>query len=244
MRMLIDNTIDNLVSSKLLEETNTERENRTASGKLSASMLAWPLQWQVLKTIGVGTKVVDGYTLRKFKRGNHVEEWMIGQMPNVIEKQKFVEFRGAIGFVDAVVNTRGYEHNFGVIPHEVKSVSNAKFRRIEHDDKPDNGHVMQTAFYALALGSDHFAIDYVATDDYRIKTYILFTGEWEKAVIEAIEAFDKAMEDYKKTGAVPVFEAKESWQKQVKYNNYPIFMELTGKEASTLAKKLLKKEVK
>ena len=236
--LLTDNTIDKLVSKALVDATNTEKENRTPSGKLSASMLYMPVQWQVLKTIGVSQKPFDEYTLRKFKRGNHVEEWLISHMLNVIEKQKFVEYKGAIGYVDAIVDSKGYEVEKGIIPHEIKSVSNAKFKRITTAGSPDMGHIYQACFYAMAIDADYFAIDYVSTDDYRIETYVIATEKYKKQVDDAIKAFNDAMALYKATGTIPAFEAKEKWMANVQYNNYPTFVELSADEASKLAKKM------
>jgi len=238
--LLVDNTIDLLISKRLIDETNTAKELRTPSGKLSASMLYWPVQWQILKTIGIGTKPFDEYTLRKFERGHHVEKWLIDNMEGVKETQKFVEFKKAIGYVDVIVDSKEYQYKFGIIPHEVKSTSNAKFRRITIEGKPDTGHILQACFYALALGSTHFAIDYVSTDDYRVQSYILHTKGYGKAVLDAITAFNEALLRYLDHGIVPAFEAKEKWQANVQYNNYPVFVELTEKEATKLADKMLK----
>jgi len=240
--IIVDRTLDRLISKRLIDQTNTERELRTPSGKLSASMLAWPLQWQILKIVGIGTKPFDEYTLRKFERGNHVEKWLIDNMEGVVATQKFLTYQGAIGYADAIVNTKGYEHNFGIMPHEVKSVSNAKFKRILSQGKPDTGHILQACFYALAENSKYFAIDYVSTDDYRIETYILNTKGYEKAVTDAISAFNDALIAYTEHGTIPEFVAKEKWQEKIDYCNYPTFKDLTAEEAKTLAEKMLKKK--
>ena len=57
-------------------------------GWLSASRLNDPLLWQVLYVLGVPQKPIDEYTLRKFLRGNHVEDWLLSNM-DCIDKQKF-----------------------------------------------------------------------------------------------------------------------------------------------------------
>lgn len=236
--LLRDRTLDQLISKRLLDKTNTGRELRTPSGKLSASMLWWPVQWQVLKTIGLGGKPYDEYTLRKFERGNHVEAWLIEHMPGVIDKQKFVEYRNALGYVDVVIDSKDYENNLGIIPHEVKSVSNAKFKRITVQGSPDMGHILQACFYAMALGSKYFCLDYVSTDDYRIETYVIATEKYAEQVDKIIDQFDKAMVDWNKDKIVPVFKANEKWQEKVDYNNYPTFVKLTQDECNLAVKKM------
>lgn len=237
--VLKDPTLDLLVGKALLDATNTEKELRTPSGKLSASMLWWPLQWQVLKTIGLGGAPFDEYTLRKFERGHHVEKWLVEQMPGVISEQKLIEYRGAIGYADAIVDSAGYQLRMGIIPHEVKSVSNAKFKRIVTQGQPDMGHIYQACFYAMGTKSKFFAIDYVSTDDYRIETYVLPTEKYAKNIDETIDRFNRAMRDWEDKKIVPVFVANEKWQATVNYNNFPTFMKLTEKEASELAVKML-----
>lgn len=238
--LITDETIDNAVSKQLLDKTNSERELRTPSGKLSASMLYMPLQWQILKTIGIDPKPFDLYTLRKFERGNHVEKWLIDLMPGVIDKQKFVTYMEAIGYIDAVVDTKDYQHNLGIVPHEIKSVSNAKFKRITTQGSPDMSHIFQACFYALATKSKHFAVDYVSTDDYRIESYIIPTTKYEKAVTEAIVDYKRAKEDWDTNGNVPIFKGNEKWMANIQYNNYPLFVELDQKECNELVQKMLK----
>jgi len=69
----IDNYIDNKISKKVVEENKQRELNHVSSGRLSASMLGEPLQWQILKIKGVKPKEIDEYTLRKFIRGKDVE---------------------------------------------------------------------------------------------------------------------------------------------------------------------------
>lgn len=231
-----DQTIDRKVSESIVEK-NKEREDAWGerSGKLSASKLYWPLQWQVLYTIGVPQKEFDEYVLRKFKRGRDVEDWLITQMPGVTETQKFLEYRDVVGYVDALVNAEEYEFGKGIIPHEIKSVSNAKFRRIS--DEPDRGHALQGGFYGLAHGSDFFAIDYVSTDDYRIKTYVMSTEKYKKEIDTIIDKYNVAMRKWKEDRELPRFEPNEKWQANPKYNNYPDFVNLNTKQAVDLIKR-------
>lgn len=225
--------LDSTIGKKLMEKNIEERNSHVSSGKLSASMLGQPLQWQVLKIIGVPTKEIDEYVLRKFQRGKDVEDWVVSQMIGLINKQKFVEYRDCVGYVDAIVDMRDWNlPNFGVIPHEIKSVANAKFKRIEKSGEADRGHKLQGGLYALALGTDHFAIDYVASDDYRIETYLYETAEVKEEIDQVINDFAQAL----KAGVLPVFQAKESWQSKLDYCNYPEFLELGEGQLEELLK--------
>src|SRR3990167_10616981 len=98
--MIIDNTIDRKIGTMLLAENKEKRKAHIPSGKLSASMLNWPLQHIMLKLKGIEPDPVDEYVIRKFKRGDEIEQWLVSHMDGVVEKQKKVEYRNAIGFVD------------------------------------------------------------------------------------------------------------------------------------------------
>lgn len=219
--------LDNYIEKKLIAEDDTKRADHEPSGKLSASKLNYPTQHQVLHVIGVPSDPLGEYTVRKFKRGNHVEDWVRGYMPGIVGKEKFVEYRNVVGFADAVVDMRDWNLDIvqETIPHEIKSVSNANFKWILKDGFKE-GHAMQGALYALALGTKWFAIDYVATDDYRVETFLIETAEFQKKVDESIDVFDACI----KSKTVPVFEAKEAWQANVKYNSYSEWVSLTPTE--------------
>lgn len=224
--MIIDQYIDNQIGIKLLEQNKKEKENHKSSGKLSAGMLGKPLQWQILKMILTDSKEFDEYTLRKFLRGKQIEEWLLTQIPNVVDKQKFVEYKNCIGYVDALVDTKDYNYNLGIIPHEIKSVANAKFKRIIDEGKADRSHKLQAGLYALALEKKHFAIDYIAADDLRIKTFVYETAEVKQEIDEIIDTFYKTL----KAGGVPIFTPIEKWQSNLKYSDYPNWQELTQDE--------------
>jgi hypothetical protein len=224
--MIKDQTLDRLISERLIANRVARDESHKPSGKLSASMLGQPVQWQILKTIGVPAREIDEYTLRKFLRGDHVEEWLLSYMPGIIERQKFAEYRGAIGYCDALVDCSEWTCKKGMMPHEVKSVSNMKFKRIIQEGTADHGHRLQACLYALAFGTEYYALDYVATDDYRVETYIYHVETTISGVVLAIDEYREAVE----AEIVPEFEAKEKWQASAKYNNYPDFMSLSEAE--------------
>ena len=232
--MFQDRTIDKLVGEQIAKKNAEDRADHVSSGKLSASMLGQPVQWQILKMIGVPGKEVDEYVLRKFKRGNDVEDWLVSAMPGVVDTQKAIEYRNCVGFVDAMVDSSGYQKKCGIIPHEIKSVSNAKYRRIISAKKPDSGHLMQACLYALAVDSEHFAVDYVATDDYRIETYVIDRKDHEREVNSVIDEFEFTL----KSGKLPDFVAKEKWQSMPNYCSYPEFVNLKSNEAMVKLKEL------
>lgn len=224
MDIIHDTFLDKFIGEKLQEQNAKERSEHKPSGKLSASMLGSPLQWQILKAKGIAPKPIDEYTIRKFKRGKDVEDWFMGFIP-AVERQRFIEYRGVVGFVDAIVDTSEWAHKIGAIPLEIKSVTNLAYKKIMQEGAK-RGHKLQAGCYALALGTDHFAVSYVASDDYRVLTYICETAEVKKNVDDIITKYDEQL----KTGLVPIFEAVEKFWSMPIYNNYPDYTELTQEE--------------
>ena len=199
-------------------------------------MLGLPLQWQVLKILGVPARELDDYTLRKFSRGKDVENWLMGFLPES-GKQKFVEYRNCVGYVDALIDASKWEQDHGTIPLEVKSVANMKFRRIEGENGADRSHKLQACLYALALKTQKFGVCYVASDDYRVKTFIYETSEVASEVERIISVFEEQM----KKRVVPIFEAVEEWQSNLKYCNYPLWIGLSEAELKEKSEELFKK---
>jgi hypothetical protein len=218
--------IDKYIEETLLKENEERSKNHRSSGKLSASMLGQPIQWQILKIIGVPQDDLQEYTIRKFKRGDHVESWLVDRMIGVEETQKFVEYNNVVGYLDVLIDMSKWNLDYGILPHEIKSVSNMKYKQIQRRNEPDEHHALQGALYALALDKDHFCIDYVATDDYRVETYLLETKDYKDKVDEIVTAFNNAL----KEKIVPKFEAIMKWQENDKYNNYLEFKDLTPEE--------------
>jgi len=217
-----DTFLDRYIGVELLKRNKLEREGHVSSGRLSASSLGNPLQWQILHFLGVETKPIDEYVIRKMIRGVEIEDWFLNLAPCVKERQKEVLYRNVIGYVDAVIDTSEMDFPLGVIPHEIKSVTNMKFKHIVTQSKPDRSHMLQAGLYALAMGSDHFAINYIAADDLRVKTYVLDTADVKDEIDSIIDKFDAQV--LKKT--VPLFEACEPWQSNLVYNNYPEYQKI------------------
>jgi len=227
-----DTFINAYVGKQVLDADIKEREAHKSSGKLSASALGQPLQWQILHCLGVEQKPFEEYTLRKFIRGKAVERWLLDIMPNVIEEQRFAGYRNCVGFIDAIVDTKKWDFPSGIIPVEIKSVSNAKFKRILRNGA-DRSHKLQAGYYALCEETSRYAVIYVSTDDMRIETYIYETADIKDEIDSIITRFDKQW----KIG-VPVFVPEEKWQENPKYNNYPNFSDLTQEEIDNYNKKL------
>jgi len=221
---IIDSYVNNKIDEALLAENAKRESEHESSGKLSASMLYQPLRFQVLKSLGAPRKPIEAYTLGKFKRGNDVEDWYVGQleaMGVIVERQKKVEYRDAIGFVDALVDSDKMQFKNGIIPHEVKSVTNMKLKRIAKTEV-DWHYKMQGCFYAMALGASHYAVDIVSAEDLRPTVYIFPTRELEDDVNKAISAYMKAMEDWKRDRTLPKFEAnpKVAWTANIQYSMF------------------------
>src|SRR3990167_2969329 len=108
MKLIIDDTINQFVDKKLIEENQEKELNHKSSGKLSASMLGFPLQWQILKAVKAPAKPNDAYTLRKFLRGTTVEDWLVENIPGVIDTQVFSEYKNCIGYADILVDQSEY----------------------------------------------------------------------------------------------------------------------------------------
>jgi len=224
--MIIDQTIDRAISKMLIDKQVEERSNHISSGKLSASGLGKPLQWQILKTIGVEGKPLDEYVLRFFLRGKTIEDWVLENTPNVIDKQKLVEYKGAIGYVDAVVDYSNYESQLSILPTEIKSVKNSKYARIMTQGEPDRSHSLQACMYAMAMNCDKFGIIYIAADDLRLTNWIIDTKKFSKQVDDIIENYNSQMAK----GILPAFDPPEKWMSSKQYSDYPDWQDLTEEE--------------
>jgi len=221
--MNITTVLDDYINEKIVEKDKEKREAHVSSGKLSASILGWTLQWQVLKYLGVPQSKVDDYTLRKFLRGNHVEDFIASQLDGA-KSQVEVSYRDCVGYIDLLWNDN---------IHEIKSVANSKYRWITKKGKADPQHVLQGALYALGHGSPTFTIDYVASDDYRITSFEYMTFDYKSEVDTIIDEYNKAIE----TRTIPMFSVRYDWQNNQKYSPYPEFMT----ENKTVINNLLKK---
>jgi hypothetical protein len=231
--MILDNFIDKQIGQRFLELDAEKESKHVSSGKLSASMLGQPLQWQILKILKIASKPIDEYTLRKFHRGKQIEEWLINEIPDKVETQKFVEYRNVVGYIDLICDTKAWEWNNGIIVAEIKSVNNLKYKRIIKGGA-DRSHRLQACLYAIAENKDKYSIIYVSTDDLRVQTYIYNTEEDSKEVNDIITRFDSQMGKKE----IPTFKAEEDWQKNPTYQNYPEWSNLNQEEINEKVKQL------
>ena len=232
--MINDNTIDRKITNLLISEQEEEAKEHISSGKLTASMLGQPLLFQILKKLNVKEKDFEPYVLRKFKRGNHVEEWIKKYMDGIISEQEEVTYRDAFGKIDVLIDSSSYEFNLGIIPHEIKSVANMKFKNILRNGEADPQHKLQACFYALAKNSKYYAIDYVASDDYRIKTMIYETEDLKEEVDKIIDEYNYHIENK----IIPDFVARYKWQESKEYSMFPDFIGLKSDEVKIILEKL------
>lgn len=207
--MNVNPIIEETIARKVLEE----QEDKEPSGRLSASRLGWPLQWQMLHTFKVPQPPLDEYVLRKFQRGKDVEDRIMKWLaPQPDQMQVECEYRGVVGFADVVLQ----------YPIEVKSVKNSAFR-FKQKEGTSRGHRLQAMLYAKALGFDMFGVAYVASDDYRV---LCFEHEVTDEVDEIIDAYENQVS----LGNVPEFQAMENWQGMKDYNIYPEWQNLSAEQ--------------
>lgn len=209
---VIDTSTQQFIDSELIR-LNTERsEAHESRGGLSASMLYQPLRFQVLKSLGAPRREIDPYVLGKFKRGTDVEDWYVEQLQNMnclVSGQKEVFYRETRGFIDALVDTKDWQFKCGVLPLEVKSITNAKLRRVKKTGI-DWHYKLQACLYALAEGSEHYAVTIISAEDLRTETYIFKTREMANDVDKRISAYIKAMEDWRKDRVLPKLEVQDA----------------------------------
>lgn len=226
----VSNTIDKQIGEKVVADAKADEHK--PSGKLSASRINWPVQWQVLNYLGVPTKEIDEYTRRKFIRGKQVEDWLLSQIETK-KTQEFVEYKGVIGYYDALVDASKWDFPMADIPLEVKSVTNFKFRRIMKDGAQE-GHILQNGVYALGLEAKNHAVAYVASDDLRVHTFVFDTEEHRDEIDARIVAYQMAINSKE----IPVFQEREGWQSMPKYASYPDWIGLNEAELQAKAKEL------
>lgn len=217
--MKINPQIQELIEKKVLEG----REDREPSGRLSASRLGWPLQWQMLHYFKVPQKAIDEFTLRKFARGKDVEDRIVEWVnPPEDKRQVECDYRGVKGFCDMILD----------YPIEIKSTTNMAFKHRQKEGT-GYGHRLQGEMYAKALGYDKFAIAYIASDDYRVLCF-------EEEVTDETDRIIDAYETQVKLGTVPTFMAKEKWHSMPDYSPYPDWMKLTETEIAAKLATIIK----
>jgi hypothetical protein len=224
--MEVSNFLENVISNNLLREQIGNKRHTELMGKLSGSILGSPLQAQILHMLGIGEKQQDPYVLRKFQRGHDVEAWVMKHVPGLTDRQTDITYRGARGHIDALVDMAEWDApELGVIPHEIKSVTNAAYKWIKRSGAKWS-HKLQAGMYALATDADYFMIHYIASDDYRILSFLFDIKE----IAPDVDLIIDEVEDQLMSGLLPEFKSREDWQNNKEYQNYPTWSSLTQEE--------------
>lgn len=226
---IIDQSLNKVIDDNLVAENEAREHEHESSRKLSASMLYQPLRFQVLKTIGAPRRPFDVYLLGKFARGVQCEDWFVEQLKKVgllIETQKQLSYRDCIGFADAVVDTDKMFAKKGIIPYEIKSVNNAKLKRIQATEV-DYHYRLQACLYALAMGVTHYAVVVISGEDLQRYPYIFNVddGGIKTDVEKAISAYQEAMKNWNENRVLPKFlpNPKVPWTADLKYAMFEEF---------------------
>jgi len=134
------------------------------------------------------------------------------------DRQPLAEYRECIGYTDSVINTDLMQAKKGIIPNEIKSVTNMKMKRIKKTGI-DWHYKIQACLYALAMGTEYYAVTIISAEDLRTEMQLFKTREMKRDVDRAISEYAKAMENWKKDHSLPKFEANEhvKWTGNIKY---------------------------
>ena len=224
--------ISDILINQVVKEAKKREDEHISSGKLSASMLGNPLQWQVLKYLGVEPKEFDNYTYCKLQRGRDVEDFVFDKVVASgikADSQKKANYRDVVGLIDIYI-----PEPKEII--EVKSTTNGAFKYIVKEGMAKKNHILQACLYALSEGLDEFSLVYIASDDYRSCQFQYRTEDWKDKVDEIIDTFEETIKSKK----IPKFEAVEKWQTIAQYSMYPEWTKLNTLQLNKKAKELYK----
>jgi len=228
--MEIEFDIQSVIDDAMVKENQEEKDKHVGSRKLTAGYLHQPMRFQLLKYLGVPEREINTFSLRKMARGRQVEDWFVSKLETkkglVVSKQIDVEYRGVIGRADIILDQDLLGMKVGVIPHEIKSVTNKNFKYLAKGDVGDQ-YKMQAGLYALALEKEYYGLDFIASDDLRSLSFILKTDEIKDEIDGAIDKFEEMVS--KKI--VPPWEFKMAWQANPEYMRFdPIWTECNEAE--------------
>lgn len=209
--------ISEIVNSGILAD-NKEREGQhVSSGKLSASMLGQPAQWQVLKYLGVPKRESDAFELAKFQRGRDVEDFIVKMLlKRFPEGQQQIEckYRDCIGYLDFKADSEAIE---------VKSTGALAYKHILKEGQAKKGHALQAAFYGVALDLETFNVCYVNSDTYQTMMFEYKTKKFKAEIDTIIDRFEAAIA----SKTIPSFFALEKWQALPMYQPYAKYAEMS-----------------
>lgn len=222
--MRIEQGISRRIDQILIREDAERSALHESSRGLTASSLLSPSRQWLLKYIGIPRKTIDPYTLRKFARGRAVEDWYVDKLDKagvLVAKQKEVLYRECKGFADAIVDQSELDFkDLGIIPHEVKSVTNAHFKRIKTTGEINHGYILQAVLYALGEGKSQCAVDVIASDDLRDHVVIFDVKDYKNEIDRLITEHQIVIENWKANHQVPDWTPREKWQDNPMYMAY------------------------
>jgi hypothetical protein len=224
--------IKNILNNAIRAEDASRTMDHVASGKLSASMLGMPTQWQVLKYLGVPKKLNDEYELLKFRRGRDVEDFVTSTVSASLNCQQQVEcrYRDCVGYLDLLVGDDAVE---------IKSTNSMAFKHIKKEGNAKKAHALQAAFYGVALGLDNFSVCYVNADSYDSMCFEYQTNKFKGEIDGIIDRFDNCVA----AKEIPEFVAMEHWMKLPMYMNYPYYENLSKLALAEFAKELYSRKL-
>lgn len=229
--------IKQIVEKDTLDIEKQRSQDHISSGRLSASMLGQPLQWQILKWLGVTPTPDDIYTQLIFRRGRDVEDFIVDilKKKHDLKDQTKCLYKDVIGFLDVLIEFA--DGNSEAI--EIKSTNSMAFKHILKEGKAKRGHALQGALYGLALDLPEFNICYVNTDNYQIRNFRYKTKDYKKQIDQIIDDYEAC----KKRREIPVFQEIERWNKLKQYCKYPDFLNKEKEELYTIAEVLYSSKI-
>lgn len=214
--------IERVVDDYLLETDKKRREEHIASGYLSAGRLDKSILENALYLLGVPRdKPIEAYTLKKFARGNQVEQWYIDiftELGLIADSQIYHEYITPEGF--KVIGYQDIQLKEDEYPIEVKSIKNSEFKHIEKEGVK-KGHALQVATYALAKGVEFGKVLYAAADDLRTKEFLVNAKELQPE-IDNIAKLTYSVLNSKK---LPKFIPRNSFQSLLIFKDYTDYPE-------------------
>lgn len=220
-----------IVAEEAQRKIDHDQKERTH--KLSASSLGMPVQWQILKYLGVQRKSDDEFDLLKFRRGRDVEDFLVGMIQAhggmEIQTQFECHYRDCIGYLDLLIKTENGWH-----PVEIKSTNNLAYKHLLKEGNAKKNHALQAAFYAVALGYESFTVCYINSDTYQTISFTYKTNDFKAEIDSIIDNFLYFVEEKR----IPEFKPTEKWMANEQYQQYPEFANMELGELYKKAKEL------
>ncbi len=213
--------------TEYLRERNVkEAEEHQSKGKISPTKLTKPTLEAVLQLLGVPTDPPSDQSLRYFIRGNVLEEVVI----------KALAFRRPTHKLQAPSsyrNTDGYIDFYSKVPEEIKSAGWYTWRKVTKAGQPKNDHCIQATCYALGTDSNTAWIHYINAETFEIRSYRITASDYRPEVDRRIDLILDAIGN----GCLPDYVPLEEYHSSIKYSDYSMFFNKTGKEAEAILKK-------